>query len=222
MAEYTAVEQEQRLLNEKDSVELYDITNHQKHRPTRLRRWVRSPPPWIAYVFIVYAITTTPLLAWIWLCLQKLQNIPYCKFRCDLSSFCFRTGLMIASTCKCSHRLWDPEGPHRYCDHFLAWTFRGAQQSMGGSSCAQVSLSKPYRLHTDCPSDAHVGDKTWAGRVQRPTRRSSSAGKDCSRGCRSRAVDERRLPRNFGRIPWIALPGKYLLPCRKLAWCTSW
>jgi hypothetical protein len=52
MAEYTAVEQEQRLLDDKDSVELYDVTGLQSHQLTGLRAWLKSPPAWIAYHFI--------------------------------------------------------------------------------------------------------------------------------------------------------------------------
>jgi hypothetical protein len=80
MAEYTAVEQEQRLLDDKDSVELYDVTGLQSHQLTGLRAWLKSPPAWIAYHFIGYAIVSVPVLAWISLNLHKLQQTPYCKF----------------------------------------------------------------------------------------------------------------------------------------------
>ena len=84
MVEYTAVEQEQGLLDEKDSVELYDITDHHNHRSTGLRGFLRSQP-WITYAFLVYAVVSMSLLAWTSVCLHRLRYKPYCKFISVLS-----------------------------------------------------------------------------------------------------------------------------------------
>ena len=87
MAEYSAVEQEQRLLDEKDSIELYEGTDYQTRRLDGWRGWLKSPPRWIAYIFVVYTLVSIPIISWTLLSLYRLQQKPYCKFPfCALSS----------------------------------------------------------------------------------------------------------------------------------------
>jgi hypothetical protein len=103
MAEYTAIEQEQQLLDEKDSCELFDATNDQRRMSTGLHSCLGSPPLWISYVFIVYTIISIPILVWTALSLQKTKYRPYCKSK--PAPPLFLRCLTRASACEYSHRL---------------------------------------------------------------------------------------------------------------------
>lgn len=103
MAEYSAVEQEQRLLDEKDSVELYEGTDYQTRRLDGWRGWWKSPPRWIAYIFVVYTIVSIPIISWTLLSLYRLQQKPYCRLQ--LSGSTFRKFLTRYSADKQCHRI---------------------------------------------------------------------------------------------------------------------
>jgi hypothetical protein len=158
MVEYTAVEQEQRLLDDKDSVELYDVTGLQSHRPKGLRAWLKSPPAWIAYLFIAYTIVSVPVLVWISLNLHKLQQTPYCKFSNAISAFYSR--LMICqrlrtqSSIITSKKYTPTWAPYSRTNHPRNTIKRG-------KISFHVSAASRFRgTHTYYLSYAHVCDKT--------------------------------------------------------------
>jgi hypothetical protein len=76
---HTPNEQEQRLLDEKENIELYKVHDLRTRTRTRMLSWLTSPPRLITCGLLVYAIISTILIVLIFASMWNLRFKPYCK-----------------------------------------------------------------------------------------------------------------------------------------------